>query len=173
MKILLKILNISLVVLGVNFLAAAAVSDFLGDAEVDSIRKEQVTRVCSILDGLVSESTTQFLADCVPVGVAGQPTDRSYDAFKVAVANAIMTREFPAFANTKESIESFRKSLTIVALDDFVGGNLKRCADEMLHSSVTISDHTSIGFLNYVYQSAVESSILAHSSEMSLGIGEE
>ncbi len=153
MKILLKILSISLVFLEANFLTAAAVSDFLGDGEVDSIRKEQVTIVNSILDGLVSESTTQFLADCVPVGGAGQPADRSIAAFKIAVANAIMTREFPAPANIKESIDGFRKSLTIVALDDFVGGTLNRCADETLHSSVTINDHTSVGFLNYVYQS--------------------
>ena len=150
MKILLKILSISLFVLGVNFLTAAAVSDFLGATEELSVRKEQVTRVNSMLDGLVSASTTQFLADCVPVGGAGQPTDRSYDAFKVAVEKAIMTREFPAFINTKESIESFRKSLTIVALDDFVGGPLNRCADEMLHSLVNISDRTSVGFLSYV-----------------------
>ncbi len=153
MKILFKILSISLLVFGANFLTAAAVSDFLGDGEVDSIRKEQVTIVNSILDGLVSESTTQFLADCVPVGGSGQPAYRSIAAFKVAVANVLMSHEFPTPANTKESIESFRKSLTIVALDDFVGGTLKRCADEMLHSSVTINDRTSVGFLNYVYQS--------------------
>lgn len=171
MKILLKILSISLLVLGVNFLTAAAVSDFFSDGEVGSIRKEQVAIVNSILDGLVSKSTTQFLADCVPVGGAGQPTDRSYAAFKVSVANAIMTREFPAPANTKESIDSFRKSLTIVALDDFVGGTLKRCADETLHSSVNIDDRTSVGFLSYVYQ-FLNSSSATNSTEILFGIAE-
>ena len=131
----------------------AGAADLLSSGRVALLREEQVKKVNSIVDSLISSSTTQFLADCVPVGGVGQPTDRSCGAFKIAAGNAIRTRYFQNASNTKESIKDFCRSLTIVALDDFVGGKLERCADEMLHSLVTIDDHTSVGFLNHVFKS--------------------
>lgn len=126
------------------------------DAKLAMAIEQQLYKVVVILNSLIDSSTSQFLADCVPVGGDGQPTDRSYGAFKIAATHAIKTRDFPKPHDSDEAIKIFCKSLTIVALDDFVGGKLQRCADTMLHDSVNLPDRTSVGFLNYIYEKLEE-----------------
>ena len=78
---------------------SVADSALLSDGRIALLREEQVKKVNSIVDSLISASTTQFLADCVPVGGTGQPTDRSPDAFKIAAGNVIRARYFPGPSN--------------------------------------------------------------------------
>jgi hypothetical protein len=168
----IKILILSLLVAGANILSAADDKDSthhsasmvstvtfceIGDIQthVNAYKAEAVTKICSYIDSL-AQGAPQFLADSVPVGGHGQPTDRSCAAFKASITSAIMAQEvYPIIDGTRVDLKQLQESVkctSIAAVDSFVGVRLQRCGNEMLHPSVPSADKSSGGFMGGLFQ---------------------
>ncbi|MCX7343112.1 MAG: hypothetical protein NT128_03090 [Proteobacteria bacterium] len=121
-------------------------------SHIDALKREEVKKLVKYTDNL-AQRATQFLDDSVSVGGPGQPTDRSYAAFREAITSAIMAQEvYPATDGTRVDLRQLQESVkwaSVAAVDAFVGIALRLSGNAMLHPSVlaTDIDRSSAGFM--------------------------